>query len=239
MDKNDLLVEMVLKHEGGYSSGTDKHSSGDNGKETYCGISRRSHPRWSGWKIVDTYKPLKWNEKIDDAELNQCVIDLYTKNYYKPLKLESINNLLLSAHLFDHGVNAGLSASAKLLQKSINTVYNVSIAVDGKIGNETLSYVNSPDKLTELVNEFIKNRNQFYKNIVNRNPSQSKFLNGWLNRVKTTTKAIQNYQKGFTKEEQNVCIADGTFLEPNKPIWLRILEFIWKMIQMFLLKRRR
>lgn len=234
MDKNALLVEMVLKHEGGYVN--DKN---DNGKETYCGISRRSHPRWAGWKIVDTYKPLKWNEKIDDAELNQCVIDLYTKNYYKPLKLESINNLLLSAHLFDHGVNAGLSASAKLLQKSINTVYNLSIAVDGKIGNETLSYANSPDKLTDLVNEFIKNREQFYKNIVNRNPSQKKFLNGWLNRVKTTTKTIQNYQKGLTRDEQNVCIADGTFLEPNKPIWLKILEFIWKLIQIFFLKRRR
>ena len=34
---------------------------------------------------------------------------------------------------------------------------------------------------------FIEQRNQYYENLVSRNPSQRKFLNGWLNRVKNTT----------------------------------------------------
>lgn len=233
-DKSAFLVDMVLKHEGGYVSDPK-----DRGGETYCGISRKAHPRWSGWKIVDMYKPLKWNEKIDDEDLRQTVIELYTKTYYTPLKIDRINNMLLSAHLFDHGVNAGLSASAKLLQKSINEICNVSISVDGKIGNETLAYANNADNLNALVNKFIENRNQFYKNIVNRNPSQKKFLNGWLNRVKTTTKTVNNYQKSFTKEEQNVCYADGTFLMPNQSPIMRILSFIWNIIQMILSGRRR
>lgn len=34
------------------------------------------------------------------------------------------------------------------------------------------------------VKSFIEQRNQYYENLVSRNPSQRKFLNGWLNIVK-------------------------------------------------------
>ena len=34
---------------------------------------------------------------------------------------------------------------------------------------------------------FIEQRNQYYEKLVSRNPSQRKFLNGWINRVKNTT----------------------------------------------------
>lgn len=188
MDKKEIkLIDMVLQHEGGYSSGQDKFSKEDLGGETYRGISRKYYPSWDGWEIVDINKPLKHNQIIKNTTLENNVRQFYDKYFYTPMKISKIDNLLIAGHVFCHGVNAGKKPSIKLLQKAINKTYSVNIAVDGIIGNETLKYTNG-EQQEKLANELIEQRNQYYKNIVNNKPSQKKFLNGWLNRVKNTTK---------------------------------------------------
>ena len=47
-------IKKTLKYEGGYVNDKD-----DRGGETYRGVSRRYHPNWSGWKIVDEYKQMQ------------------------------------------------------------------------------------------------------------------------------------------------------------------------------------
>lgn len=175
------LIDMILKHEGGYAM-----VKNDMGGETYRGITRKNFPSWSGWKIVDSKKPLKNNTIIKDVKLEEDVREFYYQNFYLPLKINKIQSLLISGHLLCHGVNAGIKNAVKLLQKSINMVYKVSIAVDGVIGDITLKYTNS-DKAEQLAQTFIEQRNQYYRNLVKNKPSQKKFLNGWLKRVKNTT----------------------------------------------------
>lgn len=206
------LIDMVLKHEGGYA-----FVDGDSGMETYRGISRKYHPSWNGWSIVDSKKPLKHNQIIKDESLENNVRQFYYKYYYTPMKINRLNNLLISGHVFCHGVNAGKATSIKLLQKAINKACSVNIAVDGIIGKETLSYANG-DKQSEIANELINQRNQYYQNLANNKPSQKKFLNGWLNRVKTTTKTCSNSNIFATSLG-----SDG--------IWKTILEYIFKLIK--------
>ena len=181
------LINMILQREGGYSSGKDSKSSGDLGGETYRGITRKNFPKWSGWKIVDKNKPLKYNQIIKNAQLEDDVRQFYYEQFYTPMKIDNINSLLISGHLLCHGVNAGIGNAVKLLQQAINQAYSVKIKVDGIIGNITLSYANG-DKKDEVAQDFIQQRIQYYKNIVVKKPSQKKFLNGWLNRVAETTK---------------------------------------------------
>ena len=144
------------------------------------------------------------------------------------MKIEMIEDLMLSAHVFCHGVNAGNSASIKMLQKSINSVYGVNISVDGKIGNETLSYANGC-KIKELINEFINRRIFFYNSIVNKNPSQKKFLKGWLNRIDSTTKTIKSYCNKNIKSEENILYGD-VFLNKKENVIITILKLIFKLI---------
>lgn len=172
---------MILKHESGYSK-----VSNDRGGETYRGISRKYFPKWHGWKIVDQNKPLKYGQIINNSELENDILEFYYDNFYQPMKIDRIENILISGHLLCHGVNAGIKTSVKLLQKAINIACNIQISVDGIIGNTTLKYVNS-DKQHDIAKAFIEQRNQYYRNLVSKNPSQRKFLNGWLNRVKNTT----------------------------------------------------
>ena len=175
------LINMILRQESGYAN-----VSGDLGGETYRGITRKNFPKWDGWKIVDENKPLKNGQIIDNEELENNVMDFYYDNFYAPMKIDKVEDMLISGHLLCHGVNAGIKTSVKLLQKAVNNVYNVKISVDGIIGSTTIKYTNGA-KANEAAREFIEQRNQYYKNLVSKNPSQCKFLNGWLDRVKNTT----------------------------------------------------
>lgn len=224
MEKNELLIKMVLMHEGGYAN-----VKNDNGGETYCGIARRSHSNWVGWKIIDENKPLKYNQRIANSELEQDVIELYEKLYYTPMKISLMKNMMLSAHVFCHGVNAGSSTAIKLLQRAINDTYKTALIVDGKIGNQTLSYVNNDKQIDVLVKNYISKRNEFYQNIVKRNSSQKKFLNGWLSRVKGTTQTINNYYNSLNQSnQQNIMFANSNNILGTS-IMQRIFNFVLKM----------
>lgn len=215
------LIDMILSHEGGYSSGNEKQTKGDKGKETYCGISRVYNPKWEGWKIIDKHKPIKYNAKIKDANLEASVKQYYYTTYYYPLKCGQFDSLMIAGHLFCHGVNAGIKTSAKLLQKAINNVYKVNTTVDGIIGNTTLKYANG-SKMKLVETEFIRQRKLYYKNLTIKNPSQKKFLNGWYNRVDKTTKVCGNSSISvlFTS------ITNGGFLQ-------KLLSFIFDLLQLF------
>lgn len=182
--KEDVITK-TLDTEGGYAN-----ISGDAGGETYKGIARKKNSAWVGWQLLDTHKPLKWNQKIQDSQLDKMILEFYDAKYYQPIKADKIDSDMIRTHLYDMAVNAGTGAAVKLLQKSINKVYGIAIAVDGIMGNISLTYTNNKAKLNELVNEFINQRREYYRNLVTIKPSNKKFLQGWLNRVEITTNFV-------------------------------------------------
>ena len=200
MEKRTVTyIEHVLKCEGYWVCDKD-----DAGGETYRGISRRAHPNWEGWEIVDAHKPLKKNQKIDSPELEKSIIEFYDEKYYRPSKAHLINNNVIAAHVFDHSVNAGIKAGAKILQKAINAVTHKGIDVDGIIGNVTLSFANNAAYSDRIAKEIVSQRNAFYTNIVEKNKTQAKFLNGWLNRVKNTTKMAEAYVEPIVSDPEPI-----------------------------------
>ena len=186
MISKEKLILKILESEGGYVFDKD-----DSGKETYRGISRRFHPEWKGWKIVDLYKPLKTNQIIKSTSLENEIIKFYDDNYYKAVKGDEIKDDMIRAHIFDMAINAGIKTSIKILQKSISDVYDIKIDVDGIIGKVTLSYTNNDDKLEDLRKQIIIERENYYKSIVKQHPKNLKFLDGWLTRIKNTSNFVE------------------------------------------------
>lgn len=211
------LIDMVMQYEGGYA---DKKIDGH---ETYRGITRTSHPNWEGWKIIDSKKPLKYNQIIKDTTLENYVRQLYYKYYYTPMKIGEINDLLAAGQTFALGVNAGLKNGVKALQKAINKVYGVKISVDGVVGKETLSYANG-DKSVEVGKETVNQCNAYYNNLVAKKPSMKKFLNGWLNRVKGVTKTCS------TPVSTNILL---TTKNNNGNWFMKLISFIKEVIDWF------
>ena len=163
------FIEETLKFEGGFVNDPD-----DKGGETYRGISRKYHPKWVGWVLVDSRKPLKKGEIIIDPLLNKFVLDFYITNYFNghfdkmPLKL--------GAYCFDLGVHVGVMRAKCLLQKALK------VNPDGVLGKKTMLALAKAD-IDKVIEDLKKERVAFYMAIASKTPSQSKFLKGWVKRA--------------------------------------------------------
>lgn len=186
------MADFILAHkitslnEGGYVNDPN-----DKGGETYRGISRRMHPDWKGWMIVDNYKKIKQlgrNEFINSADLEWHVESFYKENFWNINNLSALNNQEIANELFDTGVNMGTKTAAKFLQKAINLLNRnqkdyQDIDEDGIIGSITINLVNThkyQNAVLRTINglQFMK-----YVEICERDKSQENNFRGWLKRV--------------------------------------------------------
>lgn len=92
----------------------------DPGGETYDGISRRWHPGWPGWKIIDLIKSIDkdWRHKIStDTRLKNLKRDFYLAEFWTPLRLDELNDQDTANEIYDYAVNTGLSNAIKAAQR--------------------------------------------------------------------------------------------------------------------------
>lgn len=78
---------------------------------------------------------------------------------------------------FDGCVNHGVDKASKFLQEVVGAV-----PVDGDVGPGTAKAVSRMNEF-DVCRLLCDRREKFYRNIVATNPSQGKFLNGWLRRI--------------------------------------------------------
>jgi lysozyme family protein len=160
----------LLANEGGYC-----HDLQDPGGETYKGIARVSNPKWPGWPAVDVVKahaclpaPVPrtgWRALSKDLEaeapLNALVMSFYKASYWNPLSLDAVRSQCVAEQLADHGVNAGTSRPAKMLQYLLATEFGVKLVVDGQVGPRTIAALNAVDPQA-FYTRFVAMRRAFY-----------------------------------------------------------------------------
>jgi lysozyme family protein len=184
----DEAYLITMNIEGGWDN-----DSVDKGKETYKGISRKFHPSWSGWSIIDNLKlkPGFPNTAYSNDNLNSKVKEFYKITFWDINSLSEIQSQVVANELFDIGVNMGTPKAAKFLQTSLNVLNKngatyPNVAEDGKMGAGTLKAfkicINSvgEDVIYKILNIL---QGQFYIDIMLHDPSQEKFALGWLKRV--------------------------------------------------------
>lgn len=166
MSRFDECLQFVLQREGGFSD----HPN-DKGGATNQGITQKTYDayRTSNRRSV---------EFIDDREVR----DIYRASYWIPAKC-GILPVPVDLVVFDSAVNHGVSRSAKLLQEAAGVV------VDGSVGPVTIDAIKEMEPV-ELAEDLIDLRRAFYSRIVNSNPSQKIFLNGWNNRMNALEVAV-------------------------------------------------
>lgn len=163
---NDALA-VILRHEGGYV----KHPR-DPGGMTNLGITRRVWEEYTG-------KPAT---EADMRALTPAKVGpVYRKNYWDRLKCDNLPHGLALC-VFDFGVNAGVSRSARYLQKMVG------VTVDGLIGPGTLGAVRAfvvRHGTAEAVRQFQQLRRDYYRQL----GTFPTFGRGWLRRVDETETA--------------------------------------------------
>lgn len=157
--KFEKAFEYVIQNEGGYVF--DKN---DPGGETKFGISKRSYPALN---IKDL--------TLEDAK------KIYYRDFWQKGKFEEISDDLIVMQLFDLSVNLGIRVAVIVLQRALRSV-GKTVQEDGLMGPETLLATLNSDPHCLLAS--IKSEAAgYYRQIAAKNPSQQKFLKGWLNRA--------------------------------------------------------
>lgn len=126
---------------------------------------------------IVTYRHFFPNATIDD--LKNMSYEQYEmilqKLFWDKWKASEIVNQSIAEMLVDWTYNSG-SWGIKIPQRILN------VEQDGIVGNGTLNAVNSIDG--EAFFRRLKSaRTDFYKGIVQKNPSQAVFFKGWINRI--------------------------------------------------------
>lgn len=133
----DVAYAETMENEGGYAN--DPY---DRGGETYCGISRRWHPTWPGWPVVDAGKS-NLKALYADIKLKTMVKDFYRSEFWDKVRGDEIGGTI-AEELFDSAVNVDPMDAMRFLQTSLNMLGEVNgrplyptLKVDGKIGPAT------------------------------------------------------------------------------------------------------
>ncbi len=132
----------------------------DAGGRTKFGISERANP--DAWADGDVSE--------DEAR------EIYRRKYVVGPGFDRISDHYLRAHLVDYGVNSGPSVAIMKLQEILG------VTVDGVLGPETLNRLvqEHPEAVN---NQLVIKRVLMICRIVKKNPSQLKFLEGWVTRA--------------------------------------------------------
>jgi lysozyme family protein len=146
-------------HEGGYSN-----NAADVGGETKYGISKRSYP----------------NLDIKNLTRDQAR-KIYFCDFWLKGKYDDIIDENIAIKLFDLAVHTGISQANKLIQRALRAT-GTQVIEDGIVGPVTLKAINEVDS-TDIIAALKSEAAGYYRLIANSNPSQQKFITGWLNRA--------------------------------------------------------
>mgnify|MGYP003113173273 CR=1 FL=1 len=185
-----VAFHKTLGHEGGYV-----HDPHDPGGETYCGITMRDHPDWSGWALIrESFTPP--SPEIQQ-QLEPHVADFYRRHYWDAFGGNDIAAISaeVAQELFDSGVNVGTRKANTWLQASLNVLrraysprpYFDELVEDGKIGPvtvrafEVIAENGDHHDVYKLLNI---RQGQHYFDLAKEKPQPyQRYLRGWLDRV--------------------------------------------------------
>lgn len=151
----DIITQIEVRE------GAATNDSLDKGGRTQFGISETANPEaWSDGKVTE-----------EEARA------IYTQKYVKHPKFDQLPPLLQPLCV-DWGVVSGPQLVIMTLQKLLHVV------PDGILGTQTFTALKViPEGVLRLNNLLVAERIRQVGRIISKDPSQSKYVNGWLNRA--------------------------------------------------------
>ena len=161
-------IDFVLRQEDSTLTGVITNEANDAGGLTRFGLCAKWHPELVA---AGFYEPT-----MDSATARTMAETAYATAYANPLRLASINAQPVANALLSFAVNMGTFSAVETLQQVCGAI------ADGCMGPNTVAAVNAHDPATLLAAYCAIQANR-YRGIAAANPTQQKFLAGWLNRV--------------------------------------------------------
>lgn len=151
----------------GRSATDNKH---DRGGLTYWGITRRAHPDWIGWQLLQ--------DGATPEAMHRAVQCLYYDEYWVKVGGDGHKTDDFAFELFEYAVNSGVGSAIRSLQFALNLVGD-DLDRDGKLGLKTKQAI---EKIGEDVASKLLNVEQavLFRGLVISDPTQAGFYKGWI-----------------------------------------------------------
>lgn len=171
MSDVDQMIDDILKREGGFVNHPD-----DRGGATNYGITAKTLSSYLGHAVL-TSEVKSLSEEV--------AREIYLRNYYIAPRIDRLPESI-HAFIFDCAINHGPRRAIKFVQSVCNqTGYKPSLSEDGAMGPNTRKAAESTQSRMGplFLQALVEERRNFYLTIVQNEPTQRVFLNGWMNRV--------------------------------------------------------
>jgi lysozyme family protein len=157
------MIEDVIRREGGYVN----HPA-DRGGPTKYGITQATLDAWLG-------RPGNVRAvTMEDARV------IYRTSYYLDPSIDKLP-ASIQPFVFDAAVNHGPLQAIKFVQSVCRADGFDPGPIDGIVGPRTIAAAKKFER--HFLDCLIARRDNFYRNLAVRDPSQEVFLAGWLNRL--------------------------------------------------------
>ena len=178
------IVPFIKKAEGGLSKNTNDTASKNpipdgSGYHTNKGIT------WTVWEGVfgNTTDSIARFYAMSDSDWNV----IFKKLFWDAILGDKINSQRIADLIVDWTWGSGKFYPEEDIQIILNTFFNDHLVVDGCFGQATIDAINSANE-PSLWQDIVNKRFDYLQQIVNKNPSQSIYLQGWKNRMNNLIK---------------------------------------------------
>lgn len=164
------IIADVIRSEGGYVD-----DPADRGGATKYGITIGTLGEWRGRPVT----------KADVKALTvEEAAEIYAARYVRGPGFDKLPESV-QAVLVDFGVTSGPARAIKTLHAVLTVAGFGPLTIDGRIGPKTIAAAaRAAEQMAELLPDACcDERAAFYVELVRRDPSQRKFLDGWLRRA--------------------------------------------------------
>jgi lysozyme family protein len=163
----EAAMPFLLRHEGGLSN-----VAGDRGGKTNRGITQRSLDAFNLQHPV-----LSLPSDVADLSLENTTTFYANAGFWC---YDGVVDQNAATKIFDLGVNFGDGTEVKMVQGILGAT------IDGRYGPATERTINATEP-AHLINLLCMAAEGHYRAIVDHDPSQAKFLTGWLRRALDTS----------------------------------------------------
>lgn len=168
----DAAFRYLFKNEGSvYTNDPD-----DSGGPTKYGITKKTYEKFYGIE-VDASEI----EAITPAIAKQ----IYAAHYWAPMRCGEIKSLALAVAFFDCSVLYGVGTTRNLIRRALS-LCGAPIKLEGKVDEEVLGFINLMEGGTQrilLMNTFYGLILKRIAAVIQENPKNEKYRNGWNNRA--------------------------------------------------------
>lgn len=164
MADSKVLKPFVLSFEGGYCN-----NRSDRGGATNKGVTIATFR-----SVFGKDKTIEDLKNITDEQWEY----IFKKYYWDACKADQIKDQSVANLLVDFAYNSGVARVSRFIQKIVG------VTADGIIGSKTIHAINNyPRGQRQLFATLKQRRKKHYDGIVEADPKQKKFYDGWMNRV--------------------------------------------------------